>query len=443
MTKSNFERFDLPPFLIRALDEQGFTLPTEIQERLILAIKGGRDVIGQSQTGSGKTLAFLLPIIATIDPTKDHVQAVITAPTRELAAQLYQELGKLLPEESEITARLLVGGTDRQRMIGKLKQQPHIVVGTPGRVNDLIKEQALSVYEATKLVVDEADQMLDMGFIADVDQLAARMAEELQMLVFSATIPKKLQPFLKKYMTNPRHVHVKPEQATEEKITHQLIPLKHRNKHELLAKVAKALNPYLAIIFTNTKEMAEEVANAMIEAGLNVDRLHGGLQPRERKQVMRKLNDATIQYVVATDLAARGIDIKGISHVINFEFPKDLDFYIHRVGRTARAGADGIAVSIYEPSDQASIEKLMKRGIAFTHIDYRNGSFVTLSKQKKAEEKRDEKPKVDVKPEKKVKPKQVKPGYKKKAKIEREKRLKRERRLEMQKKYQKKKGEKS
>ncbi len=436
MKKSNFERFELQPFLINALEEQRFIKPTDIQERLIPAIKNGKDVIGQSQTGSGKTLAFLLPIVDTIDVQLDVVQAVITAPTRELAAQIFDELKKLLlhDEENNVQAKLLVGGTDRTRTIEKLKTQPHIVVGTPGRIIDMVEEQALKVFTATKLVVDEADQMLDMGFISDVDKVASRMAEQLQMLVFSATIPEKLQPFLKKYMNNPRHVEVKSGESKALKIEHRLIPLRHRDKIKVAIDVAKLLNPYLAIIFTNTKERADEVANAMQEAGLNVDRLHGGLNPRQRKQVMKQLQDAKIQYLVASDLAARGIDIKGISHIINVEIPDDLDFYVHRVGRTGRAGEEGIAVTLYESSDQLAIEKLVKRGISFKYVDIKNNEWIELDKPRRKVDRSTsaistEKGKPTSTGKAVAKPKRVKPGYKKKAKYLQEKADKRERRL--------------
>lgn len=433
--KTNFERFEIKDFLIKSLEKQGFTKPTDIQERLIPAIRNKKDVIGQSQTGSGKTLAFLLPVVDMIDPNKEEVQAIITAPTRELASQIFQELKKLLDnqEEDGILARLLVGGTDRERTIDKLKTQPHIVVGTPGRILDMANEQALLVYTAETFVVDEADQMLDMGFIEEVDKLASRLSPDLQMLVFSATIPEKLQPFLKKYMNNPRHVHVKPENVTATTIEHRLLPVRHRDKVELTKKIAKILNPYLAIIFTNTKEHADEVANALQEAGMNVERLHGGLQPRQRKQVMRQLNDAKIQYLVATDLAARGIDIKGISHIINFELPKDLDFYVHRVGRTARAGEEGIAVTLYELEEQEAIEKLMKRGIEFSFIDLKNEEIEVIDK-----------PLIRAggrkKPAKKIQgpfirsSKNVKPGYKKKARYLKEKAAKRQQKLNKRKK---------
>jgi ATP-dependent RNA helicase CshB len=440
-TKSNFERFQLKPFIIEALNNQRFFMPTEIQERLIPAIILGKDVIGQSQTGSGKTLAFLIPIVERIEVTKEEVQAVITAPTRELAAQIFEELEKLLKfvSEGEISAKLMVGGTDRLRAIGKLKTQPQIVVGTPGRILDLIEEQALKVYTSQILVVDEADQMLDMGFIEEVDKIAVRMGEELQMLVFSATIPEKLQPFLKKYMNNPRHVQVDPGQKAADKIEHFLIPNRHRDKLKLVIDVARKCNPYLALIFANTKEQVDKVAGAMARDGLNVGRIHGGLSPRERKQVMKEVNSAKIQYLVATDLASRGIDIKGVTHIINYELPKnDLDWYIHRVGRSARAGQSGIALSIYEEQDEQDIQKLMSRKIHFSFIDIKNDEWVELENKFKRHVKRN----ATTTPlvvkrgtatpasggKAKAKPKSVKPAYKKHARWDQEKQDKQSRR---------------
>lgn len=432
MGNSTFTRFGLKPFLIEAIHNIGFKEPTEIQERIIPAIKKGESAIGQSQTGTGKTHAYLLPVVDSINPQKEQVQAVITAPTRELAAQIYEELNKLTKfcaEDEMITSKLFIGGTDKLRTIEKLKVQPHIVVGTPGRINDLVKEQALFVHTTNMLVVDEADLMLDMGFINDVDQIAGKMGQDLQILVFSATIPEKLKPFLKKYLENPTFTHVAPKQIAAEKIEHLLIPLRHRDKLEVVYEIANQFNPYLALIFTNTKKMADEVANGLLEKGLKVGRIHGDLAPRERKKMMKQIKDLEYQYIVATDLAARGIDIEGVSHVINYELPTDLDFYIHRVGRTARAGYSGIAATIYESSDQDALDRLEKLGIEFKHVDIRNQEWVDIG----ARDKRKERKRTVQEPEKLAhkiirKPKDVKPGYKKKRKQEIEKFVKREKR---------------
>ena len=435
MNESKFERFNLKPFIIESVKELGFFEPTEIQERLIPTVLKGDSVIGQSQTGTGKTHAYLLPMIQKVNPSKEAVQAIITAPTRELAAQIYQEVLKITKNsEEEIAVRLYIGGTDKQRTIEKLKHQPHIVVGTPGRINDLVKEQALFVHSAPILIIDEADLMLEMGFLEDVDQIASRMAETLQMLVFSATIPEKLKPFLKKYMENPKYIQVEPKQVTAAKIDHYLLPARHRNKLELVFQALETFNPYLAIVFTNTKKKADEVADGLIGKGLKVGRIHGDLSPRERKQMMKQILDLDYQYIVATDLAARGIDIQGISHVINYELPSDLDFYIHRVGRTARAGYSGIALTIYEDRDEDALNKLENKGIEFRHCDLHDHEWVDLGDRNKRNKRKRQVNEIDLKAKSIIKkPKKVKPGYKKKLQQETESFKNREKRMQRKK----------
>lgn len=435
MNESKFERFNLKPFIIESVKELGFFEPTEIQERLIPTVLKGDSVIGQSQTGTGKTHAYLLPMIQKVNPYKEAVQAIITAPTRELATQIYQEVLKITKNsEEEIAVRLYIGGTDKQRTIEKLKHQPHIVVGTPGRINDLVKEQALFVHSAPILIIDEADLMLEMGFLEDVDQIASRMAETLQMLIFSATIPEKLKPFLKKYMENPKYIQVEPKQVTAAKIDHYLLPARHRNKLELVFQALETFNPYLAIVFTNTKKKADEVADGLIRKGLKVGRIHGDLSPRERKQMMKQILDLDYQYIVATDLAARGIDIQGISHVINYELPSDLDFYIHRVGRTARAGYSGIALTIYEDRDEDALNKLENKGIEFRHCDLHDHEWVDLGDRNKRNKRKRQVNKIDLKAKSIIKkPKKVKPGYRKKLQQETESFKNREKRMQRKK----------
>lgn len=422
---------------MEAIEAQGFDKPTEIQERVIPSVLKGTSVIGQSQTGTGKTLSYLLPILQRLDAGRNEVQAVIAAPTRELANQIYKEALKLaehLPEEEELTIRCFMGGTDKQRTIDKLKNQPQLVIGTPGRIKDLVAEQALQVFTADMLVIDEADLMLDMGFIEDVDKFAARMAQKLQMLVFSATIPEKLKPFLKKYMNNPKHIQVDPNQAAAVKIEHVLVPLRHRSKNQLLYDLAVSFNPYLAIIFTNTKKMADSVADSLIEKGLKVGRIHGDLSPRDRKKMMKQINNLEYQYIVATDLAARGIDIEGVSHIINYELPSDLDFYIHRTGRTARAGHSGIAATIHEPSNEDALNRLEKLGITFIDRDLQDGSLVEIDERNKRKNRKKQESVIDAKAKSHVKkPAKVKPGYKKKIQREVEDIKKRERRLQRKK----------
>jgi ATP-dependent RNA helicase CshB len=219
--------------------------------------------------------------------------------------------------------------------------------------------------------------------------IASQMPDNLQILVFSATIPEKLKPFLKKYLENPKFTHVAPKQATAAKIEHVLVPSRHRDKTNLVYEMLLSFNPYIAIVFTNTKKKADEVADALLEKGLKVGRIHGDLTPRDRKKMMKQINDLEFQYVVATDLAARGIDIKGVSHVINFEIPTtELDFYIHRVGRTARAGSSGIAITLFEPSDEDALNKLEALGIEFINRDFVGGEWKDIEDRKRRQKRK-------------------------------------------------------
>ncbi|NPC93337.1 DEAD/DEAH box helicase [Bacillus sp. WMMC1349] len=422
MKQTKFEMYDLKPFIIEAVSQLGFYEPTDIQKRLIPSTLKGESAIGQSQTGTGKTHAYLLPILSRIDPEKEFVQAVITAPTRELANQIHQEvlkITKFLDPDQAIRSKIFIGGTDKQKSIDKLKTQPHLAVGTPGRIADLIKEQALNVHKADSLVIDEADLMLEMGFLEDVDFIGSNMPEDLQMLVFSATIPEKLKPFLKKYMANPKYAHVEPRHITAEKIEHVLIPSKHGDKNKLLLEVMTHLNPYLAIVFANTKTMADDIAAFLTDQGMKVGLLHGGLTPRERKKVMKQIGDLEFTYIIATDLAARGIDIKGVSHVINYELPEDLDFYVHRVGRTARAGSSGTAMTFYDTSDEDALVRLEQMGIVFENMKLEKGEWKKIDDRKRRENRKRTPDETDELAKRLVKrPKKVKPGYKKKMQTE-------------------------
>lgn len=434
MEKYGFNHFQFKPFIKKAIEKLSFHKPTEIQNKMIPLILKGESAIGQSQTGTGKTHAFLLPIIQKIDPKNQHVQAVIAAPTRELANQIYGEALKIVEHEqtANIHINCLIGGTDKKRSIERLKQQPHIVIGTPGRINDLVNEQALFVHQASMLVIDEADLAFDMGFVHDIDQFASRMPENLQMYVFSATIPEKMKPFLKKYMENPVYEQIEPTQLTAENIDHVLIPVRSREKVSLLKDVLLSSNPYLAIVFVNTKQKADEVADQLIQRGIKVGRMHGDLTPRERRRMMKQIRNLDYQYIVATDLAARGIDIPGVSHIINYELPRDLEFYIHRSGRTARAGNKGIAATIYEPADEDAVNHLEKLGIEFSHRDVRENQWVEIPDRQRRKKRKQMRGTTNENRPYVRKPKKVKPGYKKKMAKEIERIRKRERRLERQ-----------
>ena len=414
----SFKQFQFQPFINEALAEKGFEEPTEVQEKLIPIIKKGKSVIGQSQTGSGKTHTFLLPLMDKVKPTIDEVQIVITAPSRELANQIYQEAQQLARfSQPEIRVSNFVGGTDKQRQLNKLKhQQPHVVIGTPGRILDMMNEQALKVHTAFAFVVDEADMTLDMGFLAEVDQIAGRFPEKLQMLVFSATIPEKLRPFLKKYLENPVIEHIKPKAVISETIDNWLISTKGKNRNQIIYQLLTIGHPYLAIVFANTKQRVDEITDYLKDQGLKVAKIHGDITPRERKRVMRQVQNLDYQYVVATDLAARGIDIEGVSHVINAEVPHELDFFIHRVGRTGRNGLNGTAITLYSLADDEAITQIEQVGVSFKPKEIKNGEIVETydrNRRTKREKSREELDPTLIGLVKKKK-KKIKPGYKKK-----------------------------
>ena len=431
LMSERFQDLNIKPYLKAAIEDLHFEELTQIQEQVIPLALEGKDIIGQSQTGSGKTHAFLIPIFESLKEDVQQVQAVITTPTRELAEQIYIVASHLASfSETPIKIGRYVGGTDKKQTIERLGVQPQIVIGTPGRIKDLaINERALLVHTAKMFVVDEADMTLETGFLTDIDQIAGTMGKDLQMMVFSATIPQALKPFLKKYMTVPTHIHIQPRQQTAVKINHILYPTKHRSRVNIVANLLKTINPYLAIIFVNTKQHATEVSNALTSQGLQVGQIHGDLTPRQRRQMMQRIRNLDFQYIVATDIAARGIDIEGVSHVINYELPQDLEFYIHRVGRTARGNYDGVAITLYDSAEEELLQELEERGIKFNYKELKNGELVTVNARNSRQKREKKENEIDKIAKAKVrKPKKVTPGYKKKMKFEMDKVNRQERR---------------
>ena len=413
-----FIEFKFKDYIQEALRDLNFVEATPVQEKLIPVVLSGRDLVGESKTGSGKTHTFLLPIFQMLDEEADSVQAVITAPSRELAAQIYQAARQLASfSEKEIRVANYVGGTDKARQIGKLESsQPHIVIGTPGRIYDLVDSGDLAIHKAKTFVVDEADMTLDMGFLATVDKIAGRLPKDLQFLVFSATIPQKLQPFLKKYLSNPVIEQIKTKTVIADTIENWLLSTKGRDKNAQIYQISQLLQPYLAMIFVNTKTRADELHSYLTAQGLKVAKIHGDIAPRERKRIMNQVKNLDFEYIVATDLAARGIDIEGVSHVINDAIPQDLSFFVHRVGRTGRNGLLGTAITLYQPSDDSDIRELEKMGIKFIPKMIKDDEFQdTYDRDRRANrEKSREKLDTEMLGLVKKKKKKIKPGYKKK-----------------------------
>lgn len=413
-----FTEFKFKDYIQEALKDLNFVEATEVQEKLIPVVLAGRDLVGESKTGSGKTHTFLLPIFQKLNEDADSVQVVITAPSRELARQIYQAARQIAAfSDKEIRVANYVGGTDKNRQIGKLSSsQPHIVIGTPGRIYDLVESGDLAIHKANTFVVDEADMTLDMGFLETVDKIASSLPKDLQFLVFSATIPQKLQPFLKKYLSNPVIEQIKTKTVISDTIENWLISTKGRDKNAQIYEITQLLQPYLAMIFVNTKTRADELHSYLTAQGLKVAKIHGDIAPRERKRIMNQVKNLDFEYIVATDLAARGIDIEGVSHVINDAIPQDLSFFVHRVGRTGRNGLPGTAITLYQPSDDSDIRELEKMGIHFIPKMIKNGEFQdTYDRDRRANrEKTQEKLDTEMIGLVKKKKKKIKPGYKKK-----------------------------
>lgn len=421
--KKTFSDYQLNPYIIEGLTQQNIIYPTEIQEAVMPSVFAGDNLIGQSQTGSGKTYAFLLPLLHQLNVDQSHIQYVITAPSRELAEQIYHALIQITQYAPEpIYTYLCVGGTDKQKLVQKFEhRQPHIIIGTPGRILDMVDMNVADIHKVSCFVIDEADMTLDLGFLTTVDQIAAKVDKKCQFLVFSATIPQKLQPFLNKYLERPKWIQLS-TQETPVQIEHWLIETPKSQINSTIYELLTIGQPYLVLIFANTKKTVIELHHYLKHQGLKVAMMHGDLDARERKKVMKEIRQMHYQFIVATDLAARGIDIDGVSHVINAEIPQDLDFWIHRVGRTGRGAYTGISITLYQPEEEPLIQQLeTKYHIHFSPKIIRQGEVLDSYDRNRRMQRKNKKTEV-LNPTtvgfiKKQKTKK-KPGYKKKIKRE-------------------------
>ncbi|PNZ06532.1 DEAD/DEAH box helicase [Staphylococcus equorum subsp. linens] len=418
MANHPFEKFNLEPSLLDAVKDLNFTQPTEIQSRVIPKIMKQVNLIGQSQTGTGKSHAFLLPLMNAINTEYKEPQAIIVAPTRELAQQLFDVASHLAKFKNEVSVKLFIGGTDIEKDRNRAKNQPQLVIGTPTRINDLAKNGDLHVHLASYLVIDEADLMIDLDLIEEVDYVATRLDENAHIAVFSATIPKSLHPFLNKYLENPEYVEIENTQKNKKNIEFYLIPTKGEAKVEKTLKLIDILNPYLCIIFCNSRDSADELAKQLSASGLKLGMIHGGLTPRERKQQMKRVRNLEFQFVIASDLASRGIDIDGVSHVINFDVPRDIDFFTHRVGRTGRGQYKGVAITLYSPDEEENVTLIEQRGYEFENVDIKDGELkaVKAHNTRRKRRNKDDHLTNELKHKVKSNKKKVKPGYKKKFK---------------------------
>ena len=346
------------------LKRLGARVPTPVQVQAIPILLSGKDIVAQAQTGTGKTYAFLLPILERVYVNKPDIQALIITPTRELALQITTELNKLA---FTVNANVLAayGGQDVDRQVRKLKGSIHIVVGTPGRILDHLRRGTISLSGVKMLVLDEADQMLHMGFLPDVEEIIRQTSPKRQTMLFSATIPARIRHLSRRYMKNPVDIQIKSENITLDEIRQVVAATTDRAKQATLLKLLEEYKPYMALIFCRTKIRAAALNKALQEHGYLSDALHGDLSQAKREQVMKCFRELKLQILVATDVAARGLDVEGITHVFNYDIPQDADSYIHRIGRTGRAGETGLAISLATARDKFQLQ-VIEKGIGMS-----------------------------------------------------------------------------
>lgn len=350
---------------VATLKEYGIGVPTPIQTRAIPIAMEKKDVIAQAQTGTGKTLAFVLPILEKLDRDASHIQALIVTPTRELALQITEEIEKLISDIEDLDVLAVYGGQDVEKQLKKLKKQAQIIVGTPGRLLDHIRRETIDLSKVSFLVLDEADQMLHIGFLDEVEAIIKQTPESRQTMLFSATIPAEIRKLSKKHMHEPVYIQVEKTQGPATNVNQIAIHTTDRAKQGTLIELIEMHRPFLAVIFCRTKRRVSKLCGILKAHSFLVDELHGDLSQAKREQVMKRFRNAEVQLLVATDVAARGLDIEGVTHVFNYDIPLDSESYVHRIGRTGRAGMKGLAITFYSSDDRPTLD-LIERELNIT-----------------------------------------------------------------------------
>ena len=399
---------------LRFIELNGFKELTEVQKEVLNYTISRKDIVALSKTGTGKTHAYLIPIAEIINPVSNKTQVLVSLPTRELSYQVYQSALVLKEVYPDLRIFQAAGGSDSKKKINP-ELPPHIVIGTPGRIRALFEDGQLRVDTIQMFVVDEADMTLEYGFLEDLDVVFSRMVRHVETLCFSATFPQELDIFVRKYLENPKRIEVH-DKKRDPKIKHILINCKHKSYNEKLLELLKCINPYMCLIFANSKDEADATYEYLNENGYKTLLIHGGLETRERKQALNALYSKKYTYVVASDVASRGIDIDAVSHVISLGFPKELEFYIHRAGRTGRNTQTGTVFALYKETDQNAINSLKKQGVVFLEQSIKGDRLKDVVKRTRVN-------RMDEELEKQIaktlykKNEKVKPGYKKKKKM--------------------------
>ncbi|GAF04984.1 DEAD/DEAH box helicase [Saccharicrinis fermentans] len=354
-----FEETGLSSEVLKAIGEMGFVNPTPIQEKTIPGLKDtNQDLVALAQTGTGKTAAFGLPIIEKIDTANKSVQALVLCPTRELALQITKDINNYSKYVTGLFVTAVYGGADISRQIKDLRRGTHIVVGTPGRVNDLTKRGILKMDKLQWLVLDEADEMLNMGFKEELDAIIETTPETRQSLLFSATMPREIENMAKRYLTDPMQIKIGKQNAGASTVDHIYYMVHARDRYHALKRVADINPDIYGIVFCRTRHETKEVAEKLMSDGYNADALHGDLSQAQRDQVMHRFRNRHLQILVATDVAARGIDVTDLTHVINYNLPDDIEAYTHRSGRTGRAGKTGTSIAIIHTKESGKIRQI-------------------------------------------------------------------------------------
>ncbi|WP_042276874.1 DEAD/DEAH box helicase [[Clostridium] dakarense] len=358
MNTIKFEDLQINDDIKRAVIEMGFEEPSPIQAQSIPVILSGKDVIGQAQTGTGKTAAFSIPLLEMVNPDDKSLQAVVLCPTRELAIQVSSEIRKIGKYMHGVKTLPVYGGQPIDRQIKSLKSGVQVVIGTPGRVIDHINRKTLKLDNVKMVMLDEADEMLDMGFREDIEMILSKTPEDRQTTFFSATMPKGILELTKKYQKDPEHIKVVRKELTVPNIKQYYIETRSSNKLEVLCRLVDVYNPKLSVVFTNTKRGADELVSDLQARGYFADALHGDLKQTQRDIVMDKFRSGTIDILVATDVAARGIDVDDVEAVFNYDLPQDEEYYVHRIGRTGRAGRNGISFTFVFGKDMRKMRDI-------------------------------------------------------------------------------------
>ena len=403
-----FDQLDLSPPLLKAISEQGYHKPTPVQEKAIPMILQGRDLLAGAQTGTGKTAGFALPLLQLLHaqslPKKPHpIRALILTPTRELAMQVYESFrtyGKHIPLFSEV----VFGGVSINTQITRLKQGPDILVATPGRLLDLMYQKKINLSQVQFFVLDEADRMLDMGFIQDIKKVITALPKQRQNLLFSATYSKEIKQLASQLLDNPAEVAVARNNAAADKISQSIYAIKRENKRALISWLIGDGDWQQVLVFVRTKHGADRLCKQLIKDGISCAALHGNKSQGARTQALKKFKAGGIVALIATDIAARGLDIDQLPHVVNYDLPAVAEDYVHRIGRTGRAGAKGEAISLVSPEEAhllGAIEKLLKKQIPrVTDTGYESVSLDTNKKIKVQPKKQNVKNKATYRPKK-------------------------------------------